>query len=134
MSKLYSAIVLLLSISLVQSKPLVDNDAIVFRDSDEDVSNNSSLLYGDHFQGDIILNSEQEDIFLNKSGKLAMGDRTGLIHEAWRWPKVADGNVNVPIEISSSFGNKLRVDSYELIYYTCGFKGARDKEKLLMLL
>lgn len=88
----------------VESKP-VDVDAVLFVDSNEDVSVKSKddPKYGAHFQGDIQLNPEQEEIFLNKSGKFTADDRTGLISEIWRWPKMSDGLVNVPIEISSDF-------------------------------
>lgn len=91
-------------LTVVQSKPLVDSDAIVFRDSDEEFSSdNGSLEYGEHFQGDIKLSAEQEELYFNKSGKIPMADRTGLINEAYRWPKTADGFVMVPFDISKRF-------------------------------
>lgn len=63
----------------------------------------SDLQYGDHFQGDIKLHPMQENIFLSKAqrtGRLS----TGLTYNAFRWPKMDDGFVKVPVEISDSFG------------------------------
>jgi hypothetical protein len=56
-------------------------------------------IYGDHFQGDIELSPEQEEIFMaNSSSK---GSRTGIVDTRYRWPKNTQGQVIVPYYIFS---------------------------------
>jgi hypothetical protein len=52
-----------------------------------------SSEYGSFYQGDIRLLPEQRDIIEDKS---PIGERTGIIHPFYRWPKNSDGMVIVP--------------------------------------
>lgn len=88
MSKIFLISFLLLLLSCVQSE-------------------SGDLEDGDHFQGDIRLSPEQEEMFLNKSGTFSSGIRTGLIDENYRWPMNDDGFVNVPFQLSDTYGDKL---------------------------
>ena len=65
-------------------------------------------MYGDHFQGDIVLSPEQEKL-LNETDSGRNG-RTGQINMRYRWPKNSQGIVNVPIAFSSAFSSFLKFD------------------------
>lgn len=109
MSGIYFVIRFSLFLVFVQSKTLTNSDATELHNSHEDISNDTvnpevRLEYGEHFQGDIKLSAVQErEMFPDAAEESSMILHTGLIDKAYRWPKSADGNVTVPIEISSSF-------------------------------
>jgi hypothetical protein len=63
----------------------------ILSENDEDF-----LIYGNHFEGDIVLTQDQKDSINGKGG------RTGLLSSYWRWPINTAGQVIVPYVIRAS--------------------------------
>lgn len=62
---------------------------------------NPELENGKHFQGDMILQPDQEEFFkANVSDKDILASRTGILHESYRWPKDRQGHVNVAFKVA----------------------------------
>lgn len=114
------------SLMLAHSVP-AKNDQIVFQNDDDSSPDDDQILKkddtvltsrfsedeefyqdlenGNMYQGDIILLPEQRDLVKNTPRSDADDDiptRTGLISEEYRWPKDAQGNVQMPYEIDPS--------------------------------
>lgn len=85
------AFVILTALPIFDSLPIID-------ESEVDVSGRSPLEYGDKFQGDIVLTSNQEEFFNGKVPK------TGLLSLAKRWPKNSLGQVVVPYTFNAAAG------------------------------
>lgn len=76
----------------------------------------SGLIYkpefenGKFFQGDMILQPDQEEVFF---AKVAIDDkfasRTGLLHETYHWPKDKAGHVIVTFEIAKNDFSKYLI-------------------------
>jgi hypothetical protein len=72
---------------------------------DETYINDIKSENGKFFQGDMILQKDQEELFF--SNKTNILSRTGLLHERYRWPMYSDGNVYVPYKIADRHFSKL---------------------------
>lgn len=88
-------------------KRFVYKSDVISLDSDENVSN--KLVYGDLFEGDIILPDDQMDYVMSHRnfteedpGNLTT--RTGLMSGYYRWPKNVFGAVVIPYVIDSRSG------------------------------
>lgn len=70
-------------------------------DKESELSYKPELMYGKFFQGDMVLQPDQEEFMLSKEPQDQSGTRTGILNEAYRWPTDRSGHVKVAYQIQS---------------------------------
>jgi hypothetical protein len=84
------------------------NEQIAETSNQKEENASGDLLFGNHFQGDIVLTEDQEDFF--KGNSTSKGSRTGLIDTRYRWLKNRLGQVIVPYTLDGSYSeNRVQV-------------------------
>lgn len=63
---------------------------------------NMDILYGDKFEGDIMLTKEQEEAFAFGNAK-NINRQTGLLNTARRWPHNSNRNAIVPYRFQPGY-------------------------------
>jgi len=79
---------------------------------EEEEEQDAKLEYGNHFQGDIILEEDQMELLktVPKDGEddEEFGKRTGLLWQGYRWTKDADGDVIMPYVIANHYSKFMQ--------------------------
>ena len=109
----------------IASKPVVENDQIVFQEDNElgsseilkpdneginEEAMNLKLESGNFFQGDIVLSPDQEDLIaLNSTADDDdLESRTGILLESQRWTKNQAGFAILPYTITTTDYCKIK--------------------------
>lgn len=108
------------------SKPLVDNDTIIFINSEGFESGAINLEYGEYFQGDIVVDEEQKEYLLRNDTDGTFSTRTGILFLSARWPKNSMGLVIVPYTIGMEY-SKTKITAKMRKLKLSYFKAWRDQ-------
>jgi hypothetical protein len=89
--------------------------------------NQQNLENGEHFEGDIVLLPEQQEL-LNSNDDSPM--ETGLSWEQYRWPRARNGKPTVPYEISSVYceSHSMLSPFDELHYLYCSYTSSQQHQ------